>query len=274
MRKRAIGKIKRKRVFPAIFALIFCLLIGTNTASATSYTVLGEGTTTPDGVLYDGQYSDPVPENATYEIGVFAKTSGSAADILYDVEVTYGDMQFVYDYGSYWNPTTHTYTPAEGGTGRQDGGWVQSYIGTLNDKIVINNLSNFPMTCSLSYSVESTALNDDPTAAGSVIGLFDEEAANLRDYDLLSEGKYGNSERSKGTYSAVLEMDHSGIDQAKINGSFYYYKDSLTGDTSKVVYFALSGKPDRGGPTTFTKVGTITIDIAPANSCTKVVISN
>lgn len=266
--KYSADRKRRRNGLPVFFALIFCLLIGTNTASATSYTVLGEGTTTPDGALYDGLYSDPVPENATYDIGVFAKTSGSPAEIFYDVEVSYGAMQFVYDYGSYWNPTTHTYTPADGGTGRQDGGWVQNYIGTENDKIIIENFSNFPMTCSLSYSPEGTALNDAPEAAGSVTGLFAEEGSTLRDVDLLAEGKRGAGERSMGTYSAVLEMDHSGIDQANVNGSFYYYKN-LDGETSKVVYFALSGKPDWGGPADYTKVGTITIDIAPAVNTTK-----
>lgn len=259
----------------SFLALSLCLFSLKTSTAATSDTISGDGYTTQKGTLYNGNFSDPSSAAAVSNFSIYAMTSGTSSSIKYDVEISFGDMQFVYDYGNYWNPTTHSYMANT--TGRQGGGWViigytdgtPTVTQSVNNLISIENYSNFPMTCSLSYSMNGTQLNADPYGEHSVIGIF-QDGFGFTDYSLLEEGYGGATARNMQTMSFTLEMDSSGINTA---GEYYYYVNS-EGDTNKDIYFALSGIPDRDGPSDFTKVGTITVNIAPAVNTTKMTIMN
>ncbi len=202
------------------------------------------------------------------DIGVSARTSGSN-ELQYYIDIEFGAMQFEYDYGSTWNPTTHSYVT--GSSGRQGGGWVKTpYLNGSNNQITVTNNSNFPVEASFSFDTSGsgvTPLNADPDAPHSVIGIFsDDDLAFYNDPDLLLEGRYGGNAENMRTASVTLEMDHSTVG----SGGFYYYKNSATGSNIAWEFFALSGIPDTGGPTWFQKVGTINVLISPSQGVTRV----
>ncbi|MBO6214656.1 MAG: hypothetical protein J6N76_03865 [Lachnospiraceae bacterium] len=225
---------------------------GTGTTSVNTST--GTINSTPDAELTNGEST----------IDVQAKVSGGN-EIVYDLDITWGAMQFEYDYGSQWNPATHSYTA--GTSGAQDGGWVTTgYVDATNNKITVVNNSNFPMKAD--FSSEVTGLNANATDSGSVVGIFANNNTALT-AAVLAEGYNGASTNSMTTIAASMEM----YTKSLTSGQNYYYKtkdDAAKADAEadaaaakSEIYFALSGKPDVGGPQTFSSVGTITINIAP-----------
>lgn len=233
---------------------------------AAPVTVAGEGTTVKNNAQYDGQ--DDITALATNPatFNVQAKVSGGP-EIIYSVDIEWGAMQFEYDYGSTWNPSTHTY--GAGTSGNQGGGWVvSSYVDGTNNKITVTNNSNFPVTADFAYT-GGTALNTDPTVAGSVIGIFSYTNSELQTASVLAAGLNGNITPATSTPTTMtLEMNVASIDV----GTGYYFavtdpklKTNGDEDSTDDIYFALSGKPDNGGPTTFTDVGQISVTIAPAH---------
>lgn len=196
-------------------------------------------------------------ELAPASIDVLVSTEGGS-DIIYNVKITYGAMKFIYDYGSVWDPKTHRYTA--GSSGKQSGGWVTSGVNGTNNKITITNNSNFPMQADFAYTAvnEGDGKLNSSTTTGSVIGIFTEDNDVLKNEDLLAQGLNGsNNVSNMQTLQLVLEMD---ITNLKPGDSYYKYGDGPTEDD---VYFALSGKPDKGLTLNSTKVGTIGITITP-----------
>lgn len=212
------------------------------------------------------------------EIEVQAKTSGGV-EIVYNIVISHGDMRFDYSYGKSWNPTFHQYT----GSGTE--GWDTSYIDGTNNQITITNNSNFPVDVGLVYDdTTGTPLNADKTATGSVIGIF---AKDIRSFTpaILAEGQGGSLSSSvyKGEYPANTSTNpgskiHLNMDASSISaGEKYYFTshdstgaDTLAGRGNKeTVYFALSGKPDPQGPTSFVKIGSIKVTVTPAASASR-----
>lgn len=191
-------------------------------------------------------------------IDVWVTTEGGS-DIIYDVDITYGSMKFVYDYGSVWDPDTHRYTA--GSSGKQSGGWVTSGVNGTNNKITITNNSNFPMQADFAYTAvdEGDGKLNSSTTTGSVIGIFNEDNDVLKNEAVLAEGLNGSTVSNMQTLQLVLEMDISNL----AVGDSYHFKDTNGGPTEDDVYFALSGKPDTGRTLSQTKVGTIGITITP-----------
>ncbi|SER33111.1 hypothetical protein SAMN04487884_104119 [Butyrivibrio fibrisolvens] len=189
-------------------------------------------------------------------IDVFVTTEGGS-DIIYDVDITYGSMKFVYDYGSVWDPDTHRYTA--GSSGKQSGGWVTSGVNGTNNKITITNNSNFPMQADFAYTAvdEGDGKLNSSTTTGSVIGIFTDDNSKLTEA-VLAEGLNGSTVSTMQTRSLVLEMDISNL---AVGDSYYKYSDG--GLTEDDVYFALSGKPDKGLSLNSKIVGTIGITITP-----------
>lgn len=186
-------------------------------------------------------------------IDVLVTTEGGS-DIIYDVDITYGDMKFVYDYGSVWDPDEHKYTA--GPSGKQSGGWVTSGVNGTNNKITLTNNSNFPVQADFAYTADGDPLNSSATT-GSVAGIFTDDNSKLTEA-VLAEGLNGSTVSTMQTRSLVLEMD---ITNLASGDSYYKYSDG--GLTEDDVYFALSGKPDKGLTLNSTKVGTIGITITP-----------
>ena len=109
-------------------------------------------------------------------IDVLVSTEGGS-DIIYDVDISYGDMKFVYDYGSVWDPDEHKYTA--GPSGKQSGGWVTSGVNGTNNKITLTNNSNFPVQADFAYTADGEQLNSSSTATGSFTGIFTDDNSKL-----------------------------------------------------------------------------------------------
>ena len=54
-------------------------------------------------------------------------------------------MNFEYNYGSVWDPATHSYS-----SGEKEGSWKTSCLNGTNNKISVENNSNYPVTVDLS----------------------------------------------------------------------------------------------------------------------------
>ena len=234
-------------------------------AAGNSVTITGEGGLEVNSSgLYDSNPANPTLDNNDYEIDVNAKVSGGA-EIVYNIRVEWGAMQFRYDYGSIWDPVNHTYTAGE--SGQQGGGWVDACVDGVNNKITVINNSNFPVIANFSFTINNNALNANNNVTKAVTGIF---SLNNSDFtsELLKRGKKGTNIQYMEQIYPSLEM-HAG--NLANNTVYYATSDSAfsNADTSKKdVYFALTGIPDIGGPTDYTSVGKIKISITPYPNAT------
>lgn len=269
-KKKRVGLIAAAAVAALVVTSPGTALAATSiTVEDTGYTVEGTPSSLRNGWV-DGATAAGTEIGTPAEIEVNAKVN-SSTEIVYNVTIDYGAMEFDYNYGSSWNPTTHTYS-----SGSQVGGWdvtkvsgANSATEIVNNGIRITNNSNFPVTVAFSYDDSGTALNANKTASGSVVGIFGTSNNTLA--NLLDKG-YGISSTYTPPTSITLEMDHSKLDLTQYH---YYYSSSTGNATNKYfddIYFALSGKPDQGlqGLATYVPVGTIKFTIKPAIGATKV----
>lgn len=271
--KRKTGK----RLLASALAMgLFASLSVTAMADAGTTKVEGFGeVTNQNGVVIgngterNGELSE---NNGEVKITVKAQTSGGD-EIKYDVDIAWGAMQFEYDYGSTWDTTTHSYTI--GSSGKQQGGWVPSYLvqegtGVTNNMIRVTNNSNFPMQAAFSYEAATGAWD---AIRGSVTGRFSTDAnifvtgagASARTTEAVDNGTAGSADGI-----LHMEMDASSL----ASGDFYYYKSNSAaaeGGTAYTqdIFFTLAGKPSKGGPTTLEDIGTITVTITPEQSVTR-----
>ncbi len=257
-----------KKHFKKMFAVMIAagmLFSSAQTVSAGSDTINGAGTTKlqTNSTLYDGQDDVTALPVAPTQLDVQAMVTGGP-EIVYSIDISWGNMQFEYSYGKTWNPSTHTYS----NTGNPTVGWTAASVDGVNNKITITNNSNFPVTADFSYTANGTALNAHPSDPGSVVGIF--SYSSPFSAAALSGGK-GSSVLTASYFNPsqmVLEMDTTALSA----GDVYYYKTTnppLAADTTDDIYFALSGRPDVNGPSSYTSVGTINITIAPATGTTR-----
>ena len=218
-------------------------------------------------------------------IDVNASVQNSGNKIRYSVDVVYGDMQFVYDYGQVWDPVTHTYV--KGDSERISGGWVTSYVDGVNNSIVIENNSNYPITANFSYvpdtpsgSTKGTAFNANNMQTGAVIGIFSTNNSDFAGINTDDELKgYGAAKTTaKKTLTSNIDWDYS---QLTTNDYVDYghldTKDPNAGKNRLEVYFTLCGVPDadcwmatqagaNGGTSNMSKVGKIKLEITPCTT--------
>ena len=243
---------------------------GEGTASGTGnspYSASGgdklEGLTTPD-TFHQG--------DAEQDIAVEAMVSGGA-EIVYDINIAWGAMQFSYDYGSSWDSRNHVYTPTQGGSGSQTGGWVTTNkVDGINNKITVTNYSNFPMNASFSYDGNSgdVKLNENATDK-PVIGIFSTNNSTFLDNDaaLLADGNTGGAATMATLKNQIIEMYTNGLTTGQ---TYYVGNEATTGTNTNCalnVFFALSGKPGAGGPRTYSTVGQIKVKIVPCTTAIK-----
>ena len=220
----------KKTLMKSLAVVTAGVLIFTHAPTVMATSIEGTGSVVQESGNWNGATDGEPLKPAS--IDVFVSTEGGS-DIIYNVKITYGAMKFIYDYGSVWDPKTHSYTA--GSSGKQSGGWVTSGVNGTNNKITLTNNSNFPIQADFKYTADSV-LNTNPTDEGSVIGIFTKTNSELE--NVLAEG-YGSSTVSgMKTLELVLEMDTSEL----VKGNSYYYKDSDGGPIEGSVYFALSGK--------------------------------
>lgn len=277
-----------KRRWIGVFTSVLCavsMLIAPTTAKAGEVTWTGSapGDNPTSGTIKteNGQASHGIDVNASVE---------NAGDkIRYSVNVEYGEMQFVYDYGQVWDPETHTY--AIGSSGRMQGGWVMNYVNGANNAISIENNSNYPVTAVLSYLADTptgirgdTAFNSGTSASAdhAVIGIFSKSNSDFMEIntDPNLNGLNASGTVGKRTMTANIDWDYSQLvtsqyvdyghlPQSDPNFNKYYLD----------VYFTLCGEPDANcwmasqaivnqGNLPMTKVGTIKLEIKPCASAT------
>lgn len=241
-------------------------------ASASSpVTITGTGTTTTNGANYNSTPDGEGLSGGTAEIDVQARATGGS-EIVYDIVVSWGAMQFEYDYGSTWDTVNHKYTT--GNSGNQTGGWTVGGVDGKNNIITVKNNSNFPMTASFSFEVGST-LNKSQTP-GSVVGIFSPDNTAFKatetsntTTELLKRGLTETGIQQMQTAKLDLEMDASNL----VKGTYYYATSgTATSDdktSEKNMYFALSGKPDNGVASTLASVGKISVALSPFANATQ-----
>lgn len=125
-------------------------------------------------------------------------TKGTASDVIYSVDVTWGSMEFNYTAPAQgtWNPESHSYDDAE-----TAGRW--SYETDAN-KITVTNHSNSEVTVGLSYTAKEgyeavkgafdKAALTLPTAVGTEVEAAPSAAAYLTlagDLEAAPEGAVG-----------------------------------------------------------------------------------
>ena len=240
--------------------------------------ITGTGTTTNNAStgLYNANQTADL-ENHPASINVQAKTSGGA-EIVYNLTISWGDMQFEYDFGGQWSPSSHTYSI--GNSGKLGGGWIADGVNGTNNAITVDNDSNFPMTATFSFEIEDT-LNPDSgtTSAGAVVGIFSTDnstfattsSSGVTSTTSLLDAGYNSEANSYRTGSLNLEMIASELTP----GQIYYATDrnaTSTIDTAKKdMYFALSGRPDTGlQQSSLTSIGTLKVEVAPYINATRI----
>lgn len=244
---------RKYKILFLVFTALLCSFCVHDDVFAGAIDVYGTGTPAgPNGDLV----------NQTINIGIQAKVKGGGG-LCYDLDLSWGDMKYEYYYGRVWDPKTHTYSNYPDGLS-SDGKWIWSeHIDRVNNCINVTNHSNFPMKVDFSFALDGTVMNESPTAAGSVIGIFS-NSNDVFTEQLLDEGYRiddpSNPDQAvdKMTATRILEMDREKLRP----GEKYYYKNH--GDPYYgTEFFALSGKPDSNRSRSYMKVGTITVTVSP-----------
>ena len=242
--------------------LITGLVLGTTVFGAAVPAYAGTYTYTDTG-LFDsnGSPTQDSSSTATTSIDVSAHVEGGPA-IIYSVQIEWGAMQFEYDYGSKWNPATHTYVA--GNSGSRNGGWVASHLDGSNDKITVTNDSNYPISATFTYSDSSHALNPNGTSTNTVTGIFDSSETRLKGY-VSANSNTSSLTTDQTNPTRYIDMCTSGLDA----GDTYYKYNGTVGNAGGYVdnlYFSLIGEPDPGlsmSTGVYTASGTVKVDIAP-----------
>ncbi|WP_155242776.1 hypothetical protein [Butyrivibrio fibrisolvens] len=248
----------KKTLMKSLAVVTAGVLIFTHAPTVMATSIEGTGSVVQESGKWNGETDG---ELAPANINVLVSTEGGS-DIIYNVKITYGAMKFIYDYGSVWDPKTHTYTA--GSSGKQSGGWVKSgVVDGTNNIITLTNNSNFPVQADFKYTAEGKKLNESPSPTkGGVTGIFAKDNSAFTDAVLAEGLNNGSNVSGMQTLQLVLEMD---IKKLAV-GDSYYYKNTNGGLNEGNVYFALSGKPDKGLTLNSEKVGTIGITITPCQN--------
>lgn len=219
----------------------------------------GSKTIGEDGTAFDDK--PPTSNNVLGSAGIGTKFDYEAAGhaIVYSITITAGAMVFNYDYGEKWDPETHTYKV--GSSGDVNGGWAKDDRDGENNKITIQNDSNYPVGANLTYAhtaggVESgpSVFNVDTEATTAVRGKFSLKSAIDNENFKLAE------------VNRMITIDTSGIIATNDKHKYYTLKEGLENaeyDNVMEVYFAYVGKPDNkpAASTGAVDAGTITVTI-------------
>lgn len=124
-----------------------------------------------------------IPVTATY-------SDSTQHDIIYSVDISWGDMQFTYNASpkETWNPATHTYDTVGG---NEEWSYSPATETTLaGNEIKITNHSNSNVTCNASFTpAEEAASNGDFAASFSSsnqVVLYTAEGVGISDSELIS----------------------------------------------------------------------------------------
>lgn len=203
------------------------------------------------------------------EIGVFVNAEGGE-DITFSIHIDWGEMKFKYNFGTTWDPKTHSYH------GATKSGWMKSYADGTNNKIEVFNNSNYPVHAEFTYKhVATDIFNRAAGGTDAVDGGFaldnadllahwDEIRGSADLHDPVKTVPY----KVEGKTDVKLDM----CTDALLPGDIAYSYEDKDEPNNIIhfdeVYFALFGLPDRnisvGTGGTFEQAGSITVHIKPA----------
>lgn len=124
-----------------------------------------------------------IPVTATY-------SDSTQHDIIYSVDISWGDMQFTYNASpkETWNPATHTYDTVGG---NEEWSYSPATETTLaGNEIKITNHSNANVTCNASFTpVEEAARNDNfgGSFSSDNVTLYTADGVGTSDAELTSK---------------------------------------------------------------------------------------
>jgi len=193
----------------------------------------------------DSDISGPTQKNSA-DIGVWARVIEDADDIVYCVDIEWGNMKFEFKRGTFWDPDVLNYVDSE------DGMWtVGGYLDGVNNKVEVFNRSNSAIDAGFAYGFDG-----NPFGTGNTVdyGFYDNNtdalaaALLVSDDDLTLNFDSGNQTATFGLPAATPGASEPPSDD---------------------IFFAFSGAPAVGSSATlsdFTKVGLITVTITPTNT--------
>ena len=228
---------------------------------ATGFNVVGDD----DNTAADGA-------DTQTDISIWAKVV-EHGDIVYKVDIEWGAMKFEFNnQAGKWNTETHTYD-ANGGVSAE---WtVEDYIDEVNNQIKIVNHSNWAVDTTFSYAHEGTLFNVDASGADAVRGHF----FLTNDAAVTASKVLTGSATVENALTTALTLGHQDADNATKYGGTVdgealdgtdipAVAENADGSCTRYVYFTFNGTPDIATiddalKTDFTKVGVITVTIAP-----------
>lgn len=206
------------------------------------------------------------------DISIWAKVV-EHGDIVYKVDIEWGAMKFEFNnQAGKWNTETHTYDANNGVKAE----WtVENYIDEVNNQINVVNHSNWAVDATFSYAHDGASFNTDAAGENAVRGHF----FLTNDAAVTASKVLTNSATVENALTTALTLGHQ--DKAnKLNyggeeagnslseGAFDGIAANAEMSCTRNVYFTFNGTPDIGSlseeiKTDFTKVGVITVTIAP-----------
>lgn len=162
----------------------------------------------------------------------------------YEVNVSWGNMQFVYDYAQpKWDTDTLQYSEAT------EEGWKASGFDGENNKVQVTNRSNAEITVGLSIEVSNGLLNENSSSDSVQAWFYDtNEHAQQASRQLTGLENYA----FEGKITTLV------LDSAEAVYDGEGNLQTAAGERTKAAYFAFSGTPDRE-LTTATEVGRISL---------------
>lgn len=233
----------------------------TTDENQTGFNVVGDD----DDTAVDGT-------DTSTDISIWAKVV-EHGDIVYKVDIEWGAMKFeFYNQAGKWNTDTHTYDAA-GGISSE---WtVEDYLDEVNNQIKVVNHSNWAVDTTFSYAHDGAAFNADETGDDAVRGHF----FLTNDAAIAASKVLTGSATVEDALTAALTLGHQDADNATKYGGTVDGEaldgtpipeigENADGSCTRYVYFTFNGTPDIANmddalKTDFTKVGVITVTIAP-----------
>lgn len=213
-----------------------------NSSDGTTFTTNGD----------DDNLAEAADVGGKADINVYGKVLDASTKI-YKIDIGWGAMQFEFNKGSgQWSTSTHTYV------GGSTAGWTAVSVNGTNNKITVTNHSNGAVDASFAYVMEPGAFNQNATGDDHVAGNFFADNTKAT----TAAGVLKNTDTAVSATLTDNKVLLETADKYSTDGTSGTNVDA--GARPKEVFFAFSGTPDENSAlTNYTKVGTITVTIAP-----------
>lgn len=196
-----------------------------------------------DAVLASADASAELPASVSGP-AITVTTENAESSKSYDIQVEWGNMQFVYDYAeSKWDTDALQYSESA------QEGWVASGFNGTNNKVQISNRSNAEITVDLIITIQNGVFNEASSANDVQAWFYDTAEQALQASKILT----GLNEATFAGRISNLVLD-SAEPVLDVNGDVV----TAAGVRTQDAYLAFSGTPDRT-LNTATEVGSISL---------------